>query len=252
MNWRQLTAFGHDVAAAALAWLIAFWLRFNLEIPPYFARVMWTHLPWVLAVYAAVFWALGLYRGLWRFASLPDLQRILAAVGIGALGVPALLALLRAGTPVPRSVYLLAPLLLIGAMSGSRLAYRAWKERRLLGVVRHPEAEPVLVLGAGTAAAALLKDLAGSGRWRVVGLLDDDAAKQGGAIAGVKVLGVLGDAGRIAGRFEVTQAIIAMPAATHAARRRAVELCAAAGLQVMTVPAYSDIVSGKEIGRAHV
>jgi FlaA1/EpsC-like NDP-sugar epimerase len=245
VNWRRLTAFSHDVVAAALAWVIAFWLRFNLEIPPDFAHVMWTRLPWVLAVYAAVFWGLGLYRGLWRFASLPDLQRILAAVGIGALGVPTLLALLRTGESVPRSVYLLAPLLLIGAMSGSRLAYRAWKEKRLLGVVAHPEAEPVLVLGAGTAAAALLKDLAGSGRWRVIGLLDDDPAKQGGAIAGVKVVGVLADVGRIAGRFEVTQAIIAMPAATHAARRRAVELCAAAGLQVMTVPAYSDIVSGK-------
>ncbi len=245
MNWRQLTAFGHDLVAALLAWVIAFWLRFNLEIPPDFAHVMWTRLPWVLAVYSAVFWALGLYRGLWRFASLPDLQRILAAVGIGALGVPALLALLRTGTPVPRSVYLLAPLLLVGAMSGSRLAYRAWKEKRLLGVVRHPEAEPVLVLGAGAAAAALIKDLASSGRWRVVGLLDDDTAKQGGAIAGVKVLGVLGDVGVVGVRYEVTQAIIAMPAATHAARRRAVELCAAAGLQVMTVPAYSDIVSGK-------
>ena len=245
MNWRQLTAFGHDVVAALLAWVIAFWLRFNLEIPPDFAHTMWTRLPWVLAVYAAVFWAFGLYRGLWRFASLPDLQRILAAVGIGALAVPALLALLRAGTPVPRSVYLLSPLLLIGAMSGSRLAYRAWKEQRLLGLVAHPEAEPVLVLGAGAAAAALLKDLAGSGRWRVVGLLDDDAAKQGGAIAGVKVLGVIGEVGRTAARYEVNQAIIAMPAATHAARRRAVELCAAAGLQVMTVPAYSDIVSGK-------
>jgi FlaA1/EpsC-like NDP-sugar epimerase len=245
MNWRRLTAFSHDVIAALLAWVVAFWLRFNLEIPPEFAHVMWTRLPWVLTVYAAVFWGFGLYRGLWRFASLPDLQRILAAVGIGALAVPALLAFLRTGESVPRSVYLLAPLLLIGAMSGSRLAYRAWKEQRLLGVVRHPEAEPVLVLGAGAAAAALLKDLAGSGRWRVVGLLDDDAAKQGGAIAGVKVLGVIGEVGRTAARYEVNQAIIAMPAATHAARRRAVELCAAAGLQVMTVPAYSDIVSGK-------
>jgi len=244
VNWRQLTAFGHDLVAAMLAWVIAFWLRFNLDVPPDFAHVMWTRLPWVLVVYAVVFWALGLYRGLWRFASLPDLQRILAAVGIGALAVPALLALLRAGTHVPRSVFLLTPLLLIGAMSGSRLAYRAWKEKRLLGLVAHPEAEPVLVLGAGDAAAALLKDLASSGRWRVVGLLDDDAAKQGGAIAGVKVLGVLDDVGKIGARYEVTQAIIAMPAATHAARRRAVELCSAAGLQVMTVPAYSDIVSG--------
>jgi FlaA1/EpsC-like NDP-sugar epimerase len=245
VNWRRLTAFSHDLAAAMLAWVIAFWLRFNLEIPPSFAHVMWTRLPWVLAVYAVVFWVLGLYRGLWRFASLPDLQRILAAVGIGALAVPALLALARADTHVPRSVYLLAPLLLIGAMSGSRLAYRAWKEQRLLGVVAHPDAEPVLVLGAGAAAAALLKDLASSGRWRVVGLLDDDAAKQGGAIAGVKVLGVLGDVGRIAAGYEVNQAIIAMPGATHPARRRAVDLCAAANLQVMTVPALSDIVSGK-------
>ncbi|HUJ86595.1 MAG TPA: nucleoside-diphosphate sugar epimerase/dehydratase [Burkholderiales bacterium] len=245
MNWRRLTAFGHDLAAAGLAWVVAFWLRFNLEIPPDFAHVMWTRLPWVLAVYAALFWVLGLYRGLWRFASLPDLQRILAAVGIGALAVPALLALLRAGTHVPRAVYLLAPLLLVGAMSGSRLAYRAWKEKRLLGIVAHPEAEPVLVLGAGVAAAALLKDLTGSDRWRVVGLLDDDAAKQGGAIAGVKVLGVFADVGRIAGRYEVTQAIIAMPGATHTARKRAVELCTSAGLSVMTVPALSDIISGK-------
>jgi len=245
VNWRRLTAFGHDLVAAMLAWVVAFWLRFNLEIPSDFAHVMWTRLPWVLAVYAVVFWALGLYRGLWRFASLPDLQRILAAVGIGALAVPALLALLRTGTHVPRSVYLLAPLLLIGAMSGSRLGYRAWKEQRLLGVVTHPEAEPVLVLGAGAAAAALLKDLAGSDRWRVVGLLDDDTTKQGGAIAGVKVLGVIGDVGRIAARHEVKQAIIAMPGATHPARRRAVDLCAGASLQVMTVPALSDIVSGK-------
>ncbi len=91
----------------------------------------------------------------------------------------------------------------------------------------------------------LLKDLAGSGRWRAVGLLDDDAAKQGGAIAGVKVLGVLDDVRAAAARFGVTQAIIAMPGATHGARKRALDLCTGAGLSVMTVPALSDIVSGK-------
>jgi FlaA1/EpsC-like NDP-sugar epimerase len=244
VNWRRIAAFGHDLAAVAVAWVLAFWLRFNLEVPAEFAHVMWTRLPVVLAVYTVVFWTVGLYRGLWRFASLPDLQRILVAVGIGTLATPALLTLLRAGAHVPRSAYLIMPVLLVCTMGGSRLAYRAWKERRLFGVMTHPEAEPALVLGAGNAAAALLKELQHSPRWRIVGLLDDDAAKRGGAILGVQVLGPIDQVGALALRHGVTQAIIAMPGATHRARRRAVELCNAAELKVMTVPALGDIVSG--------
>jgi FlaA1/EpsC-like NDP-sugar epimerase len=125
------------------------------------------------------------------------------------------------------------------------LLYRAWKERTLLGMVRHPGADPVLVLGAGAAAASLLRDLANSDQWRAVGLLDDEAGKRGSEIQGVKILGTLDQVGAIAQGLGVAQAIIAMPGATHGQRRRAVDLCAAAGLQVMTVPSYADLVSGK-------
>jgi FlaA1/EpsC-like NDP-sugar epimerase len=246
VNIRARLALAHDLAAAALAWTLAFWLRFNLEVPPpEFLAVMLAGLPWVLVVHALVFWMLGLYRGLWRYASVPDLQRILTAAGIGALAVPFAIALLQLPNVVPRSVYITAPILLAVMMAGSRLAYRAWKERRLLGVVRHPRAEPVLVLGAGDAAAALAKELAGSRSWRVVGFLDDDATKHGGEIVGVKVLGALDRVADWANRYGVTRAIIAMPGASHQARLRAMDLCAAAGLGVMTVPAYADIVSGK-------
>jgi FlaA1/EpsC-like NDP-sugar epimerase len=244
-NHRALLALGHDVVMSALAWTLAFWLRFNLDIPVGYLQVLLHRLPYVVLVHAAVFWALGLYRGLWRYASLPDLQRILAAVGVSALAVPALLSLLELGLSVPRSVYLFAPVLLVGGMSGSRLLYRAWKERRVLGVIRHPQANPVLVLGAGTAAAALLKDLANSREWRVVGLLDDDPAKRGGEIVGVKILGPFSATGETAQRLGVAHAIIAMPGATHTLRKRAVDLCTAAGLRVMTVPAYADIISGR-------
>lgn len=237
--------FTHDLAAAGAVWLLAYWLRFNLDIPLEHRGIMLTRLPVVLAVYAAVFWALGLYRGLWRYASLPDLQRILAAVGVASLAVPACLALLRMGDPVPRTVYVLTPLLLTLAMGSSRLGYRAWKEGRLAPLVTKPQAVPVLVLGAGSAAAALVKDLAASAHWRVVGVLDDDAGKVGGALVGVKILGVVERVGEIAKRFAVSQAIIAMPGASHSARKRAVELCANAGVAVMTVPSLSDIVSGK-------
>ena len=245
MKARRLLVFLHDVTAAGLAWLLAYSLRFNLEIPDDHRQVMLYRLPIVLGVYAAVFWALGLYRGLWRYASLPDLQRIAMAVGVAGLAVPALFALLRVGAPVPRTTYLLTPVLVTFAMGASRLAYRAWKEGRLASLVANPQAVPVLVLGAGSAAAALLKDLAASAQWRVVGVLDDDAGKRGGALVGVKILGTIADIGRIAPAFGVTQAIIAMPGATHGARRRAVDLCTEAGVSVMTVPSLSDIVSGK-------
>jgi FlaA1/EpsC-like NDP-sugar epimerase len=243
---RASFAFAHDVVAAGVAWLAAFWLRFNLEMPPAeYARAAYAGLPGVLLVHALAFWFFGLYRGLWRYASLPDLQRILIAVGVAALAVPALFTLWGHEWVVPRSVYLIAPVLLVGAMSGSRLLYRAWKERTLLGMVRHPGAVPVLVLGAGAAAASLLRDLANSDQWRAVGLLDDDAGKHGSAIQGVKILGALPQVGAIATRYGVTQAIIAMPGATHNQRKRAVDLCGAAGLAVMTVPSYADLVSGK-------
>jgi FlaA1/EpsC-like NDP-sugar epimerase len=242
---RATLAFSHDVVASGVAWLAAFLLRFNLEMPSDYLATAFATLPWVLAMNAVLFWRLGLYRGLWRYASLPDLQKILAAVFVAALAAPALFLLAAPAPAVPRSVFLMAPLLLIGLMSGSRLAYRAWKEQRLLGVVRHPGANPVIVLGAGASASALLRDLANSSQWRVAALLDDDVRKHGGAIHDVKVIGSLNRVGEIAQRMGVTQVIIAMPGATHAARKRALDLCQEAGLRVMTVPASADIVSGK-------
>ena len=66
----------------------------------------------MIVIHGAVFWMLGLYRGLWRYASLPDLRLIVIAVGLAGLAVPALFAFLRVGFEVPRTVYVLTPLLL--------------------------------------------------------------------------------------------------------------------------------------------
>jgi FlaA1/EpsC-like NDP-sugar epimerase len=243
---RALLAFLHDVAAVGLAWLGAYWLRFNLEVPPAaFLQTAVVALPGVIAVHAVVFWLMGLYRGLWRYASLPDLQRILVAAGIAALATPTLFTLLAFPAVIPRSVYLICPLLLVGAMGGSRLLYRAWKEGAVMGLVRRPTALPVLVLGAGSAAASLLRELAHSNEWRAVGLLDDDPGTHGSEIQSVKILGALDAVSQHARRLGVRRAIIAMPGATHRQRKRAVDLCAAAGVAVMTVPSYADLVAGK-------
>jgi FlaA1/EpsC-like NDP-sugar epimerase len=242
---RKLLIFVHDVVAAGVAWIAAFYLRFNFDPPEEYFELMFELLPWVLGIHAALFWMLRLYRGLWRYASLPDLQRIAVCAGVAALAVPATFAYLRIGLPVPRTVYVLTPLLLALAMGGNRLAYRVWRERRLVPILTRPQATPVLVLGAGTAAAGLIRDLATSPQWRVVGILDDDAGKQGAAVGGVKIYGGIERVAETAARLGVSQAVIAMPSATHQQRQRALDLCARAELQVMTVPAMSDIVSGR-------
>ncbi|HET9403212.1 MAG TPA: polysaccharide biosynthesis protein, partial [Burkholderiales bacterium] len=220
---RRLVVFAHDVVAAALAWMAAFWLRFNFDVPSEYHELMFALLPWVLGVHALIFLTLRLYRGLWRYASLPDLQRITIAVGVSALAVPAVFALLRIGLPVPRTVYVLTPLLLTLAMGGSRLAYRAWREGRLMPIITKPHATPVLVLGAGGAAAALARELAASPQWRVVGMLDDDPTKRGAAVGGVKIYGEIERVAETAESLGVSQTVIAMPSATHQQRKRALD-----------------------------
>ena len=242
LNPRILAAFAHDLAACAVAWFAAFALRFNLEIPAYFADVALESLLWVVLADGAVFWLFGLYRGIWRYASLPDLKRILLAVAVGAATVAALLMMLAIA--VPRSVLILHPLLLVLAMGGSRFAYRAWKEQRLIAPADAAR-EPVFVIGVGEAAVTLLKDLERSPQWRVRGVFDDDPAKHGRQIQGVTVLGPLAALPARTAELGVKVAIIAMPEATHGARRRVVDVCREAGLRVMTVPSFDDLVSGR-------
>ncbi len=241
-NWRNVVAFLHDVGAAAAAWWLAYQFRFNFEIEPPFLGAMAANLAWIVPAQAAIFLWLGMYRGLWRYASLIDLRRILAAALLGAMLIAVGVVLLQR-PHVPRSVLVLYPLLLAMMMGGSRLAYRAWKEGHLSRV--GGAGRRVLVLGAGAAAANLLKNLGRSPDLHFVGLLDDDPAKRNREIQGVKVLGTLADLPAVAADNAAELAVIAMPRASHAVRRRALELCHRAGLAAMTVPSYEDLVTGK-------
>jgi Predicted nucleoside-diphosphate sugar epimerases len=166
------------------------------------------------------------------------------AVGTATLCTALVLFMLRHTDSLPRSVLLLDPILLILMMGGSRVVYRVWKEHRMYGL-RRRQGKPVLILGAGDAAVALLKDIGRSESLYVVGLLDDDVSKHGRMLHGVSVLGKIESLPYWAGTHDVLTAIIAMPSAPHAVRRRAAEICAQAGIEVLTVPSYQDLLSGK-------
>ena len=241
-NIRIVLAVMHDLIAVAAVWLTAFWLRFNLELPePYNEQALESVL-WVVPLYGTLFLAFGLYRGIWRFASLADLRRIAVCVTIGALAVPAMLFMLQ--LTVPRSVLVMSPALLVLIMGGSRLAYRGWKERRLSALI--PEGrEPVVVLGATEAAASLIRELSRSPQWNVIGVFDDDRTHHHLRIYGATVYGAISDLPALQHRLNAKHAIIAMPDANHSARRRAMDVARAAGLQVLTVPSFDDLMSGR-------
>ena len=245
MNPRAIFALLFDVAAAAAAWTFLFWVRFNSNIDAldFTARDVARSLAFVLPVHAIVFLGLGLYKGLWRFASLADLRRIVVSAVLAAAGTAVLFALVRPDSFIwPRFVLILQPALLILLMGGARLAYRSWREHRLYGLSA-AMGEPVLVLGAGSAGARLVSELAKSETWHVVALLDDDTNKLGGRVHDTLVVGKLEQAGAVAKRFGARHAIIAMPNANHEARRRAVALAAEADLTALTVPSYDELLS---------
>jgi FlaA1/EpsC-like NDP-sugar epimerase len=245
INPRTVAIILHDILAASCAWLGAYWLRFNLAVPSEFQAAALSTLLWVVPLQAAVFWHFGLYRGIWRFASLPDLKRIVLAVGLAALLIPLVLVLFRVSAIVPRSVLILDPLLLVILMGGSRLAYRAWKEHRLTGML-HPDSKPVLVAGAGSAADFLVRELARNpAGFHVVGLLDDSRDKQGRLVQGIPVLGTLADVATWAEKMEVDDVVLALPSAAHTVRKRITQVCAEAGLNVMTIPSLEDLVAGR-------
>jgi len=243
-NLRMALAMLHDFVAAGVAWALAYLLRFNFDLPANFAAELELTLIWVVPLQMAIFWQFGLYRGIWRYASTADLRRIVLAVLLSAAAIPLLFWMLRLGLVVPRSVLVINPLLLILLMGGSRFVYRMWKEQGLYGAIKL-RGEPVLVLGAGDAAASLAKELSRSSDWRLVGFLDDNTERHGRTLNGIRVLDGLDSLKEWAERLGVSQVIIAMPSSSHQQRKRAIQLCNAAKVKALTVPSFDDLMSGK-------
>jgi hypothetical protein len=152
----RTAALTHDLLTVPVAWLGAFWLRFNLEtIPPEFLEGALYALPWVVLIQGVVYWLFGLYRGVWRFASLPDLVRIGNAAFAGTVLVVVALFVVNRSLLLPRSVPVLFLGLQILLLAGPRLLYRLLKDHRL----SLRAGQRVLIVGADRAGEMLARDM---------------------------------------------------------------------------------------------
>lgn len=234
----------HDLLMVPVAWLGALWFRFNLEsIPdPYWTQAL-VLLPAVLAVHGACFMHFGLYRGIWRFASIPDFVRILKAVFSAMVASVAVVFVLTGMQDVPRAVFLMHSLLLLTLLCLPRFLYRWLKDHKYYfdGGTR------VLIVGAGQAGEMLARDLVrdGGARYWPVGFVDDDPRKRGTEVRGVPVLGETQDIPELVDGYQVDQILIAMPSASSGAMRRVVGHCEASGRPFRTLPRWSDLLDGR-------
>lgn len=243
-NLRSFMVFGFDLSAVVVAWLGAFLLRFNMQWPSsYREELFYGTIILMVVQLVACRWA-GLYRGMWSFASLPDLRRLVRAVLVSVVAVLALAFFAKSWLLIPRSIVILYPLLLIVIMGGGRITWRLWKEARL-SPVSDAERKPVVVVGAGTAGAMLLRELARSPDWRVVALVDDDRHKRGLEISGCRVEGATIDLPAVLQRYSARHVILAMPSASPEALQAVTRLATDAGAALFTIPGLAELMSGR-------
>ena len=243
VNPRTFIAIGHDIVVAALVWAFTFSLRWNFELDRSTQIILFQTLPAVLAVQVGCFVYFGLYRGIWRYASIHDMRLIAMSVGTSALIIPILLLLWRNGLGVPRSLYFLNPLLLILFMCAGRLLYRWWKEKAM--GAKGVEPQPVILLGAGNAALSLIDELNRNPYWYVIGVLDDNPNKVGRQMGGVRILGHWEQLEQIARDSNCKHAVLAVGATNHATRRRVFELCERAHIKLLVIPDVQELMSGQ-------
>jgi FlaA1/EpsC-like NDP-sugar epimerase len=244
MTKRQL-ALLHDIAWVPIALGGAYWLRFDLgSIPEGFVKALWILLAIAIPVQALSFWRFGLYRGIWRFASIPDLVRILKAVWIGVSVTFVAYFLIARLEGVPRSIMVFYPVLLTIGLAGPRLIYRWLKDHRL--ALARRDGQRALILGAGRGGELLVRDLLRNKRFLPIGFLDDAPKNRGRELHGVRVLGAIDDLGDHLEQLAIDTVLVAMPSAGRNTMRRIVEVCRGHDVRCVTLP------SVRELGDAEV
>jgi len=239
-NMRTLVVL-HDLLVAGLAWFAARWCAEAM-----FATPWPTPLELVIegvllvALQGFIYWRIGLYRGLWRFASLPDLGNLVRASLLGSVAIGAVLLVLEHSIDIVAPMLWLYPLGLLLSLGLPRLAFRTFKDMRT-EVRWRRTSQRTLIIGAGRSGRLLLPELRRRGGFELVGFLDDSTRLKGTEIDGVPVLGNVAKLPRIAREAAIDLAVIAIPSATNNQMQRVVALCEQSGVEFKTLPTLKEL-----------
>lgn len=233
-----------DACAIPVAWIMAYWLRYNLHPFPQSLR----HIGYVLIVVWIAQWIsysyCRVYKGLWRYVSLNDVMRIVQSIGLGVMLATPVLYGLSLLSYIPRSVLPLYAMILGVILCGGRVLVRIYLDKRERGTTLQT-GKRIFIIGAGSAGEGLVRDLKRQGMYIPIGFIDDNPKKRGVEVHGVPVLGACSDLRELVGRHKIDLIFIAIASLRSAAMRRIVAYCEATGLPFRTLPSLYDLVDGR-------
>ena len=237
-----------DIVILTLMPVIALLLRFEGEIPiaQYVALKM--YLPATIIISIFIFHFYGMYHRIWHYARLRDFYAIVGSITLST-AVIFLLGTFTANI-IPKSVYLIAWMLELGGVGVSRLFYKI--NVNWLNDSKSPAEKNLLIVGAGDAAAMLVREIEqndDASLVHIVGFVDDDTSKVGSLLAGFPVLGSIDDINKITRKSSIDEIIIAIPSAEGSVIRRIADMCRLAGIETKIMPSLYEMMDS---ARAHV
>ena len=232
-----------DALMVVVAWFLSYWIYFNLGTIPqkYFDHAV-TMLPLVVLCHSAMSIGFAVPRGAWRFTSTHDIYPIVMSV-CGGIAVSGFVGFLLTRLEfIPRVLFLVYGVLLIGLLSSCRLLYRSYHTPSLHGGT----GKRVLIIGGGVAGNMLVIDLKNSTPllYKPVGILDDNPRLKGSHIQGIRVLGTCSSLPQLTQGLHIEQVLIAMPSATTEEMSRIVDYCLDAEISYLTLPKVQEILDG--------
>jgi FlaA1/EpsC-like NDP-sugar epimerase len=242
---RLLLVAAAQIVVILSAFLLAYALRFDGQIPEKYWSTMIMLLAPLLCIKLVTFWRMGLFAGWWRYVSIPDVITLLKANFLGTAGFMVYIALVHRFEGIPRSIPVLDGILCFTLISGLRVITRIFRENHQL-VIKGPEAKKVLMVGAGGVGQNIVKEIRQDPRLHkeVVGFLDNDPDRQRQRFQGVPVLGLVSDLKAVCRKKGVEEVIIAQPAVSSKDLREIVEYCNKSGIRSKILPAMGSIING--------
>jgi FlaA1/EpsC-like NDP-sugar epimerase len=236
-----------DAGLVAAAWFLAFYLRFDNGIPPYYRTLLMRTILVVVAIKLVVFVAFGFYNRWWRYVSTRDMWGAARGVAVGCLvaDVTVYFGAPVNGLRLPRLIAVMDLLLTLAFIAGSRMIARSVFERPSPAALIARGKEVILV-GAGDAARLMLREMRRTPAlgYTPIGLIDDDPKKQGIRLEGVRVMGTTDDLRHILRDNKPDELLIAIPSASGEVRRKVVEVAVAADVPVKTLPGLHELIAG--------
>lgn len=246
-RFKQIIVMLSDAILVVLALYLSYSLRFgSIHLSGHMLQFVQT-IPLVLVVRLSVFYAYGLYKGMWRFIGVRDLITLIKATTVGSIFIVGILFLFGQISQYPRSSFIISWFIIIVLLGGSRLGYRLYRELKTHGTGAKGQGINILIVGAGRAGEQILREVLGNYRLRYnpVGFVDDDRSSRHMTIHGYQVLGNTRDIPKLAKQWNVELILIALPSAPAKAKRRILLTCKSTGVKIKTLPAVGELLEGK-------